>query len=363
MTSPEPTPIVASIPPTTPFVGPEAIERQIGRKLNLRLGANESLFGASPKAIAAMKEKVEWGHFYGDPEAFDLRTAIAEEHEAGIQNVVLASGIDELLMLFARCFIAPGEPVVTTLGSYPTFEYAVNSVGGRLERVPYRDNRVDLEALLAKTKETRAKVLYLANPDNPSSTWQGVEAIRHFIDQIPAGVLLLLDEAYYDFAPSGDPFDPTNPQVVRFRTFSKAHGMAGMRVGYALAHSDHVVTLNKVRMHFGVSGVAQAGALAALQDTEFVKSVIAQTRATRSWLSGKMAESGFDSLDSETNFLVTDLGSEPRATGVLMKLREHGVFIRKPMVAPLDRFIRVTIGRREDTERFFEIFQGLLQTV
>jgi histidinol-phosphate aminotransferase len=350
---PLPTELVAAIPASTPFVGPEALERQSGRKFELRLGANESLFGASPLAIEAMAEAVASGHFYGDPEGFELRSEIAARHGCGIENVVLGSGIDELLMLFCRAYLMPGESALTVHGSYPTFEYCVRSVGGSLLYDLYADDgTIDLESMSHFAQVDAPAAVYLANPDNPSGTWHTPSEVAALREGLHSDVLFLLDEAYVDFAPEFAPFDPEDRGLIRLRTFSKGYGMAGIRLGYALCAAEHVRTLNKVRMHFGVSNVALAGGLAALRDDEHLRSVVAQTSKARNWLADEMQVLGFESLPSRTNFLTIDMGSEERATKTLLALREKGVFIRKPSQPPLDRFIRVSIGPETVMEEF-----------
>jgi histidinol-phosphate aminotransferase len=358
MLMPQPLPSVAAIPASTPFVGPEALEREAGQPFDLRLGANESLFGPSRHAIAAMAAKTASTQFYGDPEGYELRSAIAERHGTSIGNVVLASGIDELLMLFARAFVGVEDAVATTLGSYPTFEYAVRSVGGRFFYAHYRNGHLNLEALEGIAKNTHTRIVYLANPDNPSGTFQTSEAIADFRKEVPEQVPILLDEAYSDFVDDLLPFDPNDTGLVRLRTFSKGHGMAGIRVGYALCHAEHVAMLNKLRLHFGVNSVAQAGALASLRDVGHLAEVVRQTREAREWLVDRMREVGFESLPSQTNFLTIDMGSKDRAESVLMSLREKRVFIRKPMLPPLDGHIRVSIGPKSAMEEFMTRFTG-----
>jgi histidinol-phosphate aminotransferase len=353
---PRPTDVVAAIPATTPFVGPEAIEREMGQSFELRLGANESLFGPSPHAIEAMQAQAAIGHFYGDPEGYRLRTEIAMRNECGIENVILASGIDELLMLFCRAYVAPGDKVVTTRGSYPTFEYAVRSVGGELNYADYANARLNLPALTEVANELAAKALYIANPDNPTGSWRDPRSIDGIFENLREDCLLLLDEAYADLVPELDHFDPANPRVVRFRTFSKGYGMAGIRVGFALASSAHVTAINKIRMHFGVSSVAQAGALAALRDTEFLHTVVSETRRVRQWLANQLSNIGVASLPSQTNFILIDLGSKERAEACLLSLRAARVFVRKPALPPLDKYIRVSIGPQPVMEEFVRRF-------
>ncbi len=167
----EPNPIVAAIPATTPFVGPETLERQMGQSFDLRLGANESLFGPSPHAIEAMQEQAAQGQFYGDPEGYELRSEVARRSGCDVENVVLASGIDELLMLFCRAFLNPGDLALTTFGSYPTFEYCLLSVGAQPFYVNYLDSGfTDLEAIAYHPKDEPVELVYIANPDNPTGT-------------------------------------------------------------------------------------------------------------------------------------------------------------------------------------------------
>ena len=239
--------IVRALPPTVPFVPPEALERQQGRPLALRVGANESNFGISPRARQAMVEAVDQVHWYNDPEGSELRSALAVRHGVAREEVVLGAGIDELLGLLVRLFAEPGDAVVTSLGAYPTFNYHVEGHGAILHKVPYRVDREDLPALLDKARQVRPKLIYVANPDNPMGTYQRADELRDFIAQLPPDCVFLLDEAYIDFAPAEVhlPLDTERASVVRLRTFSKAHGMAGARVGYALAHRDLVAALGQ----------------------------------------------------------------------------------------------------------------------
>ena len=221
--------IVRALPPTVPFVPPEALERQQGQPLALRVGANESNFGISPRARQAMVEAVDQVHWYNDPEGYELRSALAVRHGVAWEEVALGAGIDEILGLLVRLFAEPGDAVVTSLGAYPTFNYHVEGHGAVLHKVPYRADREDLPALLDKARQVRPKLLYVANPDNPMGTYQRADELRDLIAELPPDCVLLLDEAYIDFAPADAhlPLDAERAQVVRLRTFSKAHGMAG----------------------------------------------------------------------------------------------------------------------------------------
>ena len=338
--------IVRELPATLPFIGPEALERRIGRPFEARVGANESALGVSPKVAEAMREALGQISLYGDPEGYDLRAALAAHHRVELEEVCLGAGIDELLGLVVRMLTDPGAPVVTSAGAYPTFNYQVAGLGARLVTVPYRDDHEDPDALGEAVRETGAPLVYLANPDNPMGTWHGAERIRRFVESLPENAVLALDEAYIDFAPQGTdwPMEPDDPRVLRLRTFSKAHGLAGARIGYCVGHRDLVTGLNKIRNHFGVSRIAQVGALASLRDPEFVAQVIAEVAAGREEYARLAASLGLVALPSATNFVAIDVGGGERARALLTELEARGVFVRMPPVPPLDRCIRITVG-------------------
>lgn len=334
----------------TPFVAPEELERRFGVRFVARLGANESVFGPSPLAIEAMKKAVESGANYGDPNSIGLREALSGLYGVESDNFLVGPGIDGILLHLAKFYLGPGMVAVTTLGSYPTFDYAVNSVGAELIRVDYRENRIDLEALAEAAHSSRADIVYLANPDNPSGSLQQRAAVEKFAAGLPGGCCLLLDEAYSDFVKGDEltPVDQPMGNVIRLRTLSKAHGMAGLRIGYAIADPEKLKPLNWIRGHFEVNCVAQAGALASLQDASWISHVVAEVDRGRVQLSAILRESGLRPLESRTNFVTAEVGTKDEAEALLNRLLRAGIFIRKPGQPPLDGCIRVTIGRDED---------------
>lgn len=340
------TPLAASLPATVPFTGPETLERRRGRPFLARLGANENGFGPSPRAVAAMAQAAGEVWMYGDPDNFELRTALAKHLGVAADQVVVGEGIDGLLELLVRLTVSPGEAVVTSVGGYPTFTYHVVAHGGDLHRVPYRDDHEDLEALVAKAGEVGAKLVYLANPDNPMGSWHEGAAIVAALDALPPGCLLVLDEAYIEFAPEAavPAVLVEDPRVIRLRTFSKAYGMAGARVGYAFGPRDLIGAFDRVRNHFGVNRIGQAGALAALADGEWLTRVVGEVAASRDRIAAIGAEHGLRPLPSATNFVALDAGGADRAKALVDGLAREGVFVRMPGAAPLDRCIRVSCG-------------------
>ena len=243
------TEIIKSLPSTAPFVGPESLERRVGKNFNLRLGANESNFGMSSKAFEAIQKGIHEASWYGDPENYELRCCLAEIHNITPDEICVAGGIDDLLGLVVRVIVSKRTSVVTSLGGYPTFNYHVVGFSGILSFVPYIDDCENTEGLLNIALESNSPLIFFANPDNPMGTWHDERHVQKFIESIPLGKLLILDEAYFEFSPKDSipPIDTKNERVIRMRTFSKAHGMAGLRIGYAIANKKIINTLNLLR--------------------------------------------------------------------------------------------------------------------
>ncbi|WIJ26568.1 pyridoxal phosphate-dependent aminotransferase [Devosia sp. RR2S18] len=348
MSRPRLTAIAASLPSTVPFVGPEAIERQLGQKFRARLGANESAFGPSPKALAAMAAAGPESWHYGDPENNDLLAAIARHHGCTQGQVVAGPGVDALLGLTVRLYAEPGQVVVNSLGGYPTFNYHVTGYGAQLVTVPYAGYRSNPMALAHAAREHGAAIVYLANPDNPMGSWHDAAVVRDFIAAVPETTLIILDEAYGEFAPEDarPALDFSQANLLRMRTFSKAYGMAGLRCGYILGPEHLIEPFNRIRDHFGISNVAQAAAIAALADQPFLQSVIERTNAAKARIGAIVRANGMEPLPSATNFVAVDTGRDAAfAQGVLQELASQGVFIRKPGAPGLDHCIRISVGK------------------
>jgi len=355
---------VNALPASVPFVGPETLERQSGQPFCARIGANESAFGISPAAQNAMADSlgISGCSWYGDPENHELRAALAKHHNIDMDCICVDSGIDSLLGLTVRMLMEAGQNVVTSEGAYPTFNYHVNGFGGVLKTVPYVNNHEDPASLLEAGAKQQACLIYFANPDNPMGSWHGADVVSDMIANVPKGSTLLLDEAYVEFAEQGTapPIDTTNTQVIRYRTFSKAYGMAGMRIGYAIAHPEIITGFNKIRNHFGVNKLAQIAALASLNDATFLASVTERVKAGRERIYAFAQQHNLEYLPSATNFVAVDMQKSERAISLLAELNKQGVFIRMPGVSPLNRFIRVGIGTEAEHEYFVEQFEKLL---
>lgn len=357
------TPIVEALPATVPFVGPEAQQRASGKPFRARIGANESSFGPSPRVIETMAATGRDMWMYCDPDNYELKAALAAHLGVDIRNVVVGQGIDGLLNIAVRMYVAPGDAVVTSLGAYPTFNFHVAASGGRLVTVPYADDRENLDGLLAAVRREDARMVYLSNPDNPMGTWWEADEIARFIEALPETTMLILDEAYGETGPASamPPIDTARPNVLRMRTFSKAYGLAGIRCGYAVGEALAIAYFEKIRDHYGVSRMAQIAGLAALSDQAYLHEVIAKVAAGRERIAGIARENGLSPIPSATNFVTIDCGRDGAfALKVLQNLIARGIFIRKPMAPRLDRCIRISVGLADELTLFAEELPGAL---
>lgn len=257
-------------------------------------------------------------------------------------------------------------PVVTSLGAYPTFNFHVAGYGGRLVTVPYVDDREDLNGLLDAVKRENPPLVYFANPDNPMGSWWDADSIIAFAKALPETTLMVLDEAYCETGPAGAMPSIASlidlPNIIRTRTFSKAYGLAGARIGYAITTPDTAQAFDKVRNHFGMNRAGVAGAVAALKDQAYLEEVVGRIKASRERIGAIAAQNGFAALPSATNFVAIDCGRDGAfAKSIVDGLMEHGVFIRMPGVAPLNRCIRVSTGPEADMALLDEALPKVLK--
>ena len=355
MTYPRYTSLVNDLPSTVPFVGPESQEREKKLLFEARLGANENMFGPSPKALAALKKYSNEQWMYGDPTSFELRCALAKKHKISTDNIVVGEGIDGLLGYLVRLVISEGDEVVTSDGAYPTFNYHVNGFGGNLHKVPYLADCEDIVSLIKKAHSVDAKLIYFANPDNPMGTHVPGDKIVEALKDLPDGCLFILDEAYSEFAPAESlpKLEITDERVVRLRTFSKAYGMAGARVGYAMAEENLIKSFEKIRNHFGMNRLAQKAACEALSDDQWLLEMVQKVENGRQRIYKIAASNNLKPIASSTNFVAIDCGKDGDYAGkVLKELISLGIFVRMPFVSPQDRCIRISVGKERDLDKF-----------
>ncbi|MEO0544865.1 MAG: pyridoxal phosphate-dependent aminotransferase [Pseudomonadota bacterium] len=357
-------PIVSALADTVPFVAPEETERAKGVVFKARLGANEGNFGPASAAVAAIQKAASddiWK--YCDPTAFELRQALSRRLNIDLDEVVCGPGIDGLLGLIVRIFSSPGDTILTSLGAYPTFNYHVHAYGRTLKTLPYKAFREDLEGLAQLTREQRVSIVYVSNPDNPMGTWWRADAVEAFLNAVSPNTLIILDEAYGETAPDGTlpPIDTGRPNLIRLRTFSKAYGLAGLRVGYAFGNRELVKLFHRVRDHFGVNVMAQKAALASLDATKWLAEAIEQIADGRDRIAKIARDNNLDPIASATNFVTIDCKADGDfAAGILQRLADHGVFVRKPMAPGLDRCVRISVGRKEELDHLEAVLPQVL---
>jgi histidinol-phosphate aminotransferase len=357
------TPLIDSLSASVPFTGPETLQRKLGKPIQARMGANENVFGPSPNVIEAVRCAAPEMWKYGDPENHELKQALAAHVGVGPENICIGEGIDGLLGTALRLFLEAGDKVSTSLGAYPTFNFHVAALGGKLLTTPYVSDHEDWASLLDVAEAEQAKIIYVANPDNPMGTWHKAEAMQTLMDGTPEHAVLMLDEAYGEFAPEGTlpAIDITRKNILRFRTFSKAYGLAGMRVGYVIGHADVIKAFDKIRNHFGIGRLSQVAALAALADQNWLSFVKHQVHKSRERIYRIAQANNLTPIPSATNFVSVDCGQgEEFAKNLVAELLDHGIFVRMPAVAPLNRCIRMSCGTEKDLHLVGDVLPGLL---
>lgn len=354
--------------PSNPFPGIKVLERRIGREIPHRLGSNEGL----DMPHRALRERfgdamAEHVYCYGDSEALGVRQRLASLYGLPLENTLVDAGADSLIALVLRCVAEPGCTVVSASGTYPTFGYFAQAQGCRLVERPYREApgvlAPDFDALLASAHTHQARLVYIANPDNPSGHLHCDDAIRQLRANLPENCWLLLDEAYHDFRDDADsPFGrEVLPGVIRLRTLSKAHGLAGLRIGYAIAEPDALAMMMKVRIHYAVSTLSQAVAETVLDQHDEVTTHVADVRRRREALAQHFRQLGAEVLPSATNFIALRLPSAELAGRLNQALLAAGILIARPAHPDLGHILRITAvedallpGRFELLERTFK---------
>ena len=275
----------------------------------------------------------------------------------------MGEGIDGLFGLAVRLFVEPGTKVLTSLGAYPTFNFHVNGFGGTLLTTPYVNDHESPASLVAMARQERPRIVYFSNPDNPMGTCWPATAVQQLIDELPEETLLMLDEAYSEFAPAGTmpKLDVTRKNLLRFRTFSKAYGLAGMRVGYAIGHADVIKAFDKIRNHFGMGRLSQIAAIAALKDQTWLNHVMSEVKISREQIYKIAQANNLKPIQSATNFVAIDCGQDgAHARKIVDGLLRHGIFIRMPGVAPLNRCVRISCGTKNQLDLLAQVLPEVL---
>jgi histidinol-phosphate aminotransferase len=346
-----------------PYVPGRPIE-EVERELNIsavKLASNENPLGPSPLAVEAAKKALVESNRYPDGSGFYLRQALARKHNLPIEQIILGGGSTELIDLVARLLLGPSDAGATSYGSFPLYYTAIRATGARLIETPLRDHCFDLDAI-RRSLSAETKLIFLANPNNPTGTMFTADEFDAFLSRVPPHVFVVLDEAYCDYIERSD--YSRSVELVRsggnlmvLRTFSKVYGLAGLRIGYGLGPSGLLDEMNKIRGPFNTSNVAQAAALAALEDRDHVRGSVAVNKEGLAQLAAGLKELGVRCVPSVANFILAEFAYDTELLSE--ELTKHGVIVRPMRWMGFPQAIRVSVGTRAENEKFLSALADL----
>jgi len=348
-------PYVESLQPYVPGKPIEEVEREYGVRDVAKLASNENALGPSPRALAAAREALGKVHLYPDGSAFYLKRALAEKFGVPAEEVMVGNGSNELIELLVRTFVLEGEEVLTSAQSFIAYKLAAQAHGRRLVEAPMKGRfHYDLDAIRARLSP-RTKVVFLANPDNPTGTWFLEKDLAGFLSEVPRETLVVVDEAYVEFVdapgfPNSLALRRRHPNLVVLRTFSKVYGLAGLRLGYGFARPELVGFLDRVRAPFNVGLVAQAAGIGALSDDEHVARSRALVREERPFLEAGLGALGATVVPSQGNFVLADFPGRP-GQELFVALLRAGVVLRPMGGYGFPTAQRITVGTRPENEK------------
>lgn len=348
-------PWVARIRPYPPGKPIEEVERELGHTA-VKLASNENPLGPSPKAMEAVRDSLDRSHFYPDGSGYYLRRKLAEFHQLDMSQVILGAGSTDLIELVARTFLTSGDQGITSQSAFYIYRLAIEEMGAELLQTPLRENAFDLAAI-AHAVTHRTKVIYIANPNNPTGRMVTADDMDRFLDALPPRVLVVIDEAYYEYVREPDyshslDYVRSGRNVLVLRTFSKVYGLAGLRIGYGLGNPELIQALNRVRSPFNANSLAQAAGIAALDDREHVARSVELNAREMKFVTEELTLAGVRYTPSVANFLLVDTGRDCEED--FIRLMHEGVIVRPMKLYGFPTSLRVTVGKHEDNEKFLE---------
>jgi len=355
-------PYLRGLTPYSPGKPIEEVERELGICDSVKVASNENPLGPSPLAVTALREALAGVHRYPDGGGHTLRHALGRHWGVTPAEVLLGNGSNELLELVGRCFLLPGDEAVYAAQSFIVYDMVAQLTGATKVVVPLRNLAHDLEAM-RRAVTSRTKIVFLANPNNPTGTAVPPRAIEAFLESLPTDLVAVVDEAYYEYLPLDLRPDALRlvqggRRVLVLRTFSKIYGLAGLRIGYGIGPADLVALLNRLRAPFNTSSLAQAAATAALQDLQHVANTRALTEAGRKYLTEQCQALGLRVVPSEANFLLVDVGRPGAATSEA--LLRHGVIVRPMGGYGFSTHLRISVGTARENERCIGALRAVL---
>jgi histidinol-phosphate aminotransferase len=340
----------------------EELEREYGISDSVKLASNENPLGPSPKALAAIQKSLATLHRYPDGAGHRLVHRIAEFNTIPKENIVVGNGSDDIIALLIRALVQPGDRVIIPRPSFLMYEISAKAAGAMIDIVPLDNLRMDLDAM-ADRIDDRTRLVFICNPNNPTGTIVSQAEFDRFMEGVPANVVVVVDEAYIEFARdpaclrTGLPADLERP-LVTLRTFSKVYGLAGLRVGYGIMPAMLAEMLHRVRQPFNVNALAQAAAIAALDDTDFFNQTIELVHRGLDTLFAGLARMGLTYFNTQTNFFLIDVGQPAQA--VFEKMLHQGVIVRSMQAYGFPTYIRVNVGLEKENQRFLKALETVL---
>lgn len=357
---------VRTLAPYVPGKPIEELQRELGLRDIVKLASNENPAGASPRALAAMQRALAETWLYPDGSGHQLKQKLAAKLSVSAEQITLGNGSNDLLVLLAEAFLQPGLEAVYSQYGFAVYPIAIQATGATavMTAANPADSGMPLGhdlAAMARAVTPRTRLVFIANPNNPTGTWVPAAELRSFIAALPAHVIVALDEAYFEYSGGLDIQDGVGwlgdfPNLVVLRTFSKAYGLAGVRVGYAISHPSVAGMLNRVRQAFNVSSIALAGAAAALDDPAHVAAAVALAVAERGRVAARLAAIGTTVLPSAGNFLLLHVGAGAGAR--FDALLRQGIIVRPVGNYALPEHLRVTLGTEAQNDRFLSAWEA-----
>ncbi len=354
---------INNLSPYIPGKPIEEVKRELGLDRVIKLASNENPLGNSPAATKAVQEWSENMAIYPDGNSTRLKMALSEKLNIDPDQLLLGAGTDQILEIIAQTYINPGDNTIMGCPSFPRYESVVKVMDGQSIEVPLTgDYRMNLNGFLEKINE-RTRIIWLCNPNNPTGTMITSEEQLDFIRKVPKDILIVLDEAYYEYAKGGDypeslellnEFD----NLIILRTFSKAYGLAGLRIGYAISNKEIIGYMNRVRGPFNTNTGAQLAAIAALQDQDFIEKSIQSNNQGKEYLYSVFEEMGLEYIPTYANFIMVNINLS--SVEVFKALLKKGVIIRSGDIYGMDDWIRVTIGTKEENEIFVKALKEVI---
>jgi len=341
----------------------EEVQRLYGLQDVIKLASNENPLGPSPRAIEALCRGIGRVNMYPDGQSYNLRKALAAHLRVPMDHLAIGNGADGLILQLSMAYLDETCEVVVSRSSFPIYDMYTQIMRARLVKTPLKEYGLDLEAM-ADAVNPRTRLVYVCNPNNPTGTCISAQDLDRFLTRVPEQVLVVCDEAYFEFVDTPDYPDSLEyirqgrQNLIILRTFSKAYGIAGLRVGYGIASPEILAPMLVVKEPFSVNLPAQIAAEAALEDTEFVLRTVQVNREGRSYLVGEFSRLGLHAIPSHTNFLMVDVGPDCKA--VIQRLLEKGIIVRPCEQYDLVGFARITIGSPEQNHRLIETLETIL---